>query len=336
VYRSRTPGRNPSDGIHPRPAGPPAGHAAHTRRARRGGTGPETKPDTRPEKTDREARSAADDVVPIRRGHALSVAGFAALLGIGLIFGAQSAGPDNRLPFALVVFGAQALFVLAWALALRPPAVWVVAAVGALAALGANAAAVLSEIAALGPLTYAAAGGFLAAVLGQLVRRKDRQRVTESLGATMLVMLGGVAFAVLIVLSRLPRAGTQTIVVALAATAVSLALAHLIDAVLPRPRLAPQVPRGAAGVVLGAMLGSLVGAVGGAFLAGLTPAIGAAVGFAAAATAVLADLAAEYGEASRQMAGDPPTPPLAQLVQGPLGGFALAAPLAYAMSALFL
>lgn len=270
------------------------------------------------------------------RARSLVIAGFAALLGIGLIFGAQGAGPDNRLPLAVAVFGAQVLFVLAWAAVLRPPAVWVVAGIGVAVAVAADLAAVLPRIATLAPLGYVAAGGFVLAVIGQLLLRRDRQRVTESLGATVFIMVGAVAFGVLIVLNRLPDAGTQAIFVALVATAVSLTLARLTDAVLPRPRLAPQVPRGALGVVLGAVLGTLVSAVTGAFLAGFTPATGAAVGLVAAGAAVLADLTADYGEASRQMAGDPPASELARLVQGPLGGFALAAPLAYAMSSLLL
>jgi hypothetical protein len=266
----------------------------------------------------------------------MAVAGFAALLGIGLIFGAQSAGPDNRLPFTVAVFGVQVLFVIAWTLALRPPALWVVAVVGIGTAVGADMAAVLPEIAGLAPLSYVAAVGFVAGVIGQLVRPNDRQRVTESLGATMVVMVGGVAFATLIVLGRLPNAGTQASFIALAAAAVALTVAHLTDAVLPRVRLAPQVPRGAIGVVLGAVVGTLVAAVAGAYLAGFTPGTGAIVGVAAAATAVLADLGADYGEASRQLAGDPPTFWLARYVQGPLGGFAFAGPLAYAMSTFLL
>ena len=93
-----------------------------------------------------------------------------------------------------------------------------------------------------------AAGGFLAGVLGQLVRRVDRVRVTDSLGATLLIVVGVVAFGTLIVLSRIP-AGTQAITICLTATGVALTVARLTDAVLPWPRLAPQVPRGAAGVV---------------------------------------------------------------------------------------
>ncbi|MFC6015293.1 hypothetical protein ACFP2T_03665 [Plantactinospora solaniradicis] len=273
--------------------------------------------------------------VPIRRLLSVAIAGFAGLVGVGLIFGAQTAGPGARLPFAMVVFGVQLLFILAWTMATRPPALLLVAGVSVAAAAAADMAAVLPKIAALGPLGYVAAGALLVGVVGQLVRRADRARVTESLGATLFIVIGVVSFATLIVLSRIP-VGTQAIIVCLAATAVALTVARLTDALLPWPRLAPQVPRGAAGVVLGAMLGTLAAAILGSYLVPMTPTRGAVVGLVAAAAAVLADLAVGYSEAGRQMAGEPPTMWVARHMQGPLGGFALAAPAAYAMSVFFL
>ncbi|MEU9829477.1 hypothetical protein [Micromonospora chersina] len=299
------------------------------RRLRKGGPG--RRPDDEPD----EAPEEEVPPVPVRRPLALTVAGFAALLGVGLVLGAQTAGPGHRLPFAFIIFGVQLLFVLAWTMAMRPPALLVVALVSAAAAGIADAAAVQSEIAGLAPLGYAAAAGLVLAVLGQLFRRVDRVRVTDSLGSTLLIVVGVVAFATLIVLSRIPK-GTQAITVCLTATGVALLVARLTDAVAPWPRLAPQVPRGAAGVVAGAMLGTLTSAVLGSYLVGFTPTSAALVGLVTAGTAVLADLAVGYAEAGRLMAGEPPTMWVARHMQGPLGGFALAAPAAYAMCVLFL
>ena len=274
--------------------------------------------------------------MPVRPLISVAIAGFAALLGIGLVFGAETAGPGSaRIPFAVVVFGVQALYVASWTKALRPPASPIVMAIGVLVALAADAGAVMPREAGLAPLAYVAAGGFVAAVLAQLVRPADRARVTESLGSTMLIMIGVVAFAMLIVLSRIPI-GTQAIFVSLAAATVSLMVARLIDAVLPRPRLAPQVPRGAVGVVVGAMAGTFTAAVIGSYLVGFTPTSGAVLGLIAAGTAALADLAVGSAEAGRQMAGEPPTTWWARHMQGPLGGFALTTPLTYAISVLFL
>ncbi|MFI2710172.1 hypothetical protein ACH495_08585 [Micromonospora sp. NPDC018662] len=299
------------------------------RRLRKGGPGrrPDDAVDEAPE----------DEVPPVefRRPLALTVAGFAALLGVGLVLGAQTAGPGHRLPFAAIIFGVQLLYVLAWTMAMRPPALLVVALVSAGTAVIADVAAVRADVAGLAPLGYAAVAGLVLGVLGQLVRRVDRVRVTDSLGGTLLIVVGVVAFASLIVLSRIPK-GTQAITVCLTAAGVALLVARLTDAVAPWPRLAPQVPRGAAGVVAGAMLGTLTSAVLGSYLVGFTPTSAALVGVVTAATAVLADLAVGYAEAGRLMAGEPPTMWAARHMQGPLGGFALAAPAAYAMCVLFL
>lgn len=350
MYPSTSPetGRGPwADDARPGPTGPSRGYPPGPRtgpsaddgeRRERGGPrrlrkgGPGRRPDDEPAD---DAPEEEVEPVPVRRPLALTVAGFAALLGVGLVFGAQTAGPGHRLPFAIVIFGVQMLFVLAWTMAMRPPALLMVALVSAGVAAAADAAAVQSEIAALAPLGYVAAGGFLLGVLGQLVRRVDRVRVTDSLGSTLLIVVGVVAFGTLIVLSRIP-AGTQAITVCLTATGVALTVARLTDAVAPWPRLAPQVPRGAAGVVVGAMIGTLASAVLGSYLVGFTPTSAALIGLVAAATAVLADLAVGYAEAGRLMAGEPPTLWIARHMQGPLGGFALAAPAAYVMSVVFL
>lgn len=271
-------------------------------------------------------------MAPIRRPLALSIAGFAGLLGVGLVFGAQTAGPGSaRIPFAVVIFGVQLLFVLAWCMAMRPPALLLIAGMSVAVAAAADVAAVRPRVSALAPLVYLALAGFVASVLGQLVRRADRRRVRESLGATLVIVAGVVSFAALILLSRRPG-GTQAIFVCLTAAAVALVIARLLDAVLPHPRLAPQVPRGAGGVVAGAMCGTFASAVLGSYVWGFTPTSAAVGGVVAAGTAVLTDLAADYVEAGRRMAGDPPTMWLARHMQGPLGGFALAAPAAYGVT----
>ena len=273
--------------------------------------------------------------VPVRRPLSLAVAGFAALLGAGLVLSAFASGPSERLPLALTIFAVQVLFVLAWTMAVRPPAMWLIAGVAVVVAAGADVAAVTSEVAALAPLGYVAVGGFAAAVIAQLARRANRSEVTESIGSTLVIVVGVVAFAALIVLSRHP-AGTQAILVCLTAAAVALTVARILDAFWARPRLAPQVPRGAAGVVAGAMAGTLVAAVLGSYVVHLTPTSGAIIGLVTAAAAVLVDLSTGYAEAGRLMAGEAPTMWLARHLQGPLGAFALAAPVAYATATLLL
>ncbi len=274
-------------------------------------------------------------VVAVRRQLSLAIGGFAALLGAGLILGAQSAGPDARLPYAIVVFGVQLLFVLAWTMAMRPPAAAVVAGVALLAGLYADYRAVTAT-ARLWPLLFVALIAVVVAVVAQQFRAADRQQTRDALGADILLVLGPVAYASLIMLTRLPI-GTQAIGVCFAAGAVTLLVARVTDAVLAKPRIAAQVPRGATGIILGAMLGTLAAAgLGSVLVLPFTPAKGAVLGLIAAGLAALLDLAVDYTEAGRSMAGDAPTFWLARHMQGPLGAFALVALVAYGLTSFFL
>src|SRR5690606_41132735 len=107
-------------------------------------------------------------------------AGFAALLAVGLVVGAQAAGVGlARLPYAVVVFGIQVLFVLAFTVAIRPPGMREVVVAGLVAAIAADVAAVVPLQASIAPLGYVAAGGFVAAVVAQLSLRVGLIRAIE-------------------------------------------------------------------------------------------------------------------------------------------------------------
>ena len=271
----------------------------------------------------------------MRRLLSLAIAGFAAVLAVGLIFGALTAGVGlARVPYAVVILGVQSLFVLAFTVALRPPGMREVVVVGMVAAVAADVAAVVPRQVSIAPLGIVAAGGFIAAVVAQLVRRDGRIRATESLGSSLVIVVGVVALASLVVLTRLPS-GTQAIIICLTAAGAALVVARLVDTVWPWPRLAPQVPRGALGVVVGSMVGAVAAALLGSYVRGFTPTSGALIGGVTAVAAVLADLSVGYAAAGRRMAGELPTLWIARHMQGPLAGFALAAPLAYAMSVAF-
>jgi hypothetical protein len=274
-------------------------------------------------------------VAPVRRLLSLFIAGFSALLGVGLIFGAQTAGPNARTSYAVVVFGVQVLFVLVWTMAMRPPSAKVVAGVGLLTAVAADFAAVYPTQAGMGPLAIAAVLGFVAAFVGQMLTGNARMRVTESMGGTLVIVIGVVSFATLIVLTRMPQ-GTQAIVVCLSAAGQALLVARQLDTVAPVPPNAPHVTPRSHGGVVGAMAGTAAATIWGSYLVGFSPKEAAFIGFAAAGAAVLADLAVGFAEAGRELAGDAPTMWLARHMQGPLGGFALAAPVAYAIAAVFL
>jgi hypothetical protein len=271
-------------------------------------------------------------VVPVRRQLSLAIAGFSGLLGLGLALGAQTSAPDNRLPYTIVLFGVQLLYLLAWTMALHPPAAGATAGVCVAVALAADYFAVSRTPPGLFTLFLVAIAGFVAAVLGQLFRAEDRAKVTDSWRTTLVIVLGVVAYAIPIVLTRQP-VGTQTIIVTAAGAGVALLVARVTDAIFPKPRIAAQVPRGATGVVLGAMLGTLASAaLGSVLVLPFTPAKGAVIGLVAAVFASLVDLAVNFGDAGRRLAGDAPTFWVARHMQGPLGAFALTAPAAYALA----
>ncbi|MFI5932596.1 hypothetical protein [Actinoplanes sp. NPDC051494] len=274
--------------------------------------------------------------VPVRRQLSIAIAGFAGLLGTGLILGAQTSGPDARLPYAIVVLGVQALFVLAFTMAIRPPAAGVVAGVCVAAAVVADYLAVTTRPASMLPLVYVLAAAFVTALIGQAVRARDRLQLRDSLGGTFVIVFGVLCFSLLLVLTRRPI-GAQAMLVCLSAVGVSLLLAHVIDAIFPKPRIAPQVPRGATGVIVGAMIGTLTSAaLGSVLVLPFTPAKGAIIGFVIAGIAGLVDLAVNFSEAGRSMAGDAPTFWVARHMQGPLGAFALSLPATYLLTVFML
>jgi len=272
------------------------------------------------------------EIVPVRRQLSVAIAGFAALLFAALILGAQTSGPDSRTPYAVVLFGVQLLYVLAWTMAMRPPIPALVAGVGVVAAALSDYIAVSTDAPRVTPLFLIALAGVLVIVGGQFAFRTDRLRVRDALGSTVLVVFGVVSAALLVVLTRRP-VGTQAAIVCLAAAGFALVAARLIDAFLPKPRIAPQVPRGATGIIAGAMLGTLgAAALGSVLVLPFTPAKGAILGLVAAGIAVLVDLAINFTEAGRAWPGEAPTFWVARHMQGPLGAFAAVAPAAYLLT----
>jgi hypothetical protein len=270
-------------------------------------------------------------VVPVRRLVSLATGGFAALLGVGLIMGSQTSGVAQRLPFAIVVLGAQVLYVFASTIALRPPSARVLAGVGVVTGAVGNFLVNNPVKPTAIPLIFVAGGGFVVGAVGQLFTRQGRMRITESIGSALWIVIGVVCLSTLLVLVRIPL-GTQTIAVCLASAGVALSVARLMDVVVPYPRLADQVPRGAAGIVAGTMLGPAVAGYIGKYLVLFTPGSAAIVGAIAAAVAMLTDLTIGFAEAGRELEGDPPTMWLARHMQSPLAGFALAAVAAYVVN----
>ncbi|SLM04676.1 uncharacterized protein ACSP50_7983 [Actinoplanes sp. SE50/110] len=303
------------------------------------GAVPDDEPDERPTSEpgdDFDDEFEEIEVVPVRRKLSVAIGGFAALLALALILGTLTTGPGVRTPYAIVLFGIQLLGLLAWTMALSPPAASLTAAASGLTGLVACYLAATADTAGLTPLLYVTGGGFVAALAAQAVRAEDRHRIGDSWRTTLLIVAGVVAYAIPIVLSR-QSLGSQAILVCCAGAGLAVLVARLADAVFPKPRIAPQVPRGAAGVVLGAMAGTFFTAwLGSQLVYPFNPAKGAVTGLVAAVAAILVDLAVNFGEAGRRLAGEAPTLWLARHMTGPLGGFALTFVATYLLVHLYL
>lgn len=287
----------------------------------------EAKPDTDAETEDDEFEEI--EVVPVRAKLSAAIGGFAALLATALIVGSLVTGPGARTAYVIVLFGVQLLGLLAWTMALQPPAAGATAGVIAVTALAADYLAATGEPGTLLPLFWVALGGFAASMVAQVIRAEDRRLAKDSWRTTLLIVCGAASYAMLITITREPL-GSQAILVCCVGAGVALMIARLTDAVFPKPRIALQVPRGATGIVLGAMLGTLAASVLGSYLVfPFTPTKGAVLGLVAAVAAHLIDLAVNFGEAGRRLAGEAPTFWLARHMQGPLGGFALTAFVTY-------
>ncbi|MGH3662732.1 MAG: hypothetical protein ACRDTQ_12825 [Micromonosporaceae bacterium] len=261
--------------------------------------------------------------------------GFAALLAAGLtvllVFGSRLDHPV----YACVCFLIQAMFVTAWTLGAKPAGAPVVAGVGTVGAIAADLAAVYLSEASLAPLGFVVAGCFVLGVAGQLIRGGKRAHVTDSIGSSAVVAVSVVALATPILLARQP-AGGEALLACMLAAGVGLAVARLSDMVLRTPRVSPQAPRGAPGVVLGAMAGTAVAGLAGATLDGLTPGVAAVAGVVVAVAAVLVDLGMVFAETGRLLTGGDPSRWPIRAMLGPLVAFVVATPAAYLLSVLMI
>ncbi|GLW33888.1 hypothetical protein Areg01_68260 [Actinoplanes regularis] len=291
----------------------------------------EEPPSSTPDLEDDDEEFEEIEFVPVRAKLSVAIGGFAALLAAALILGTLTTGPDVRMPYAVVLFGIQLLGLFAWTMALNPPASAATAAVVGVAGLAGCYLAATAAEAGLKPLLYVTVTGFVGAMAGQAIRARDRQRISDSWRTTLLIVLGVVAYAIPITLSR-QSLGSQAILVCCTGAGLAVLVARLTDAVFPQPRIAAQVPRGGVGIVLGAMVGTFAAAwLGSQLVLPFTPAKGAVIGLISAVAALLIDLAVNFGEAGRRLAGEAPTFWLARHMTGPLGGFALTFVAAYAL-----
>lgn len=246
---------------------------------------------------------------PPRRPPLLAQGLLAALLA-GVL--ALSALPGAGL-LAAVVLVLQALLVLAVLALVEAPDDTGIVVVGGATALAADVVALRGD-GDVGGLAGVVAVGLLAAFAVQFVRA-DRDRVTEALADTVLVVLLACAASCLIAL-RAEAGGREALAGALAAAGAALLAGRFADRLAPRPRLAVGATRGWPGLVLG-LVGGVAGSVGAAALLDgddvpgpRAALLGLAVSAAVAAADLVVDLAAaELHGTGPQTAALPDTGP---------------------------
>jgi hypothetical protein len=220
------------------------------------------------------------------RVHHLPAAALVAVAVALLVLLPELLGDRGRLAAVLVL---QLGLVLAWVLVTGIEGFAGSLTVGAAAAVAADLVLVLPERPALGGLLVVLGVGFLAAVLQQMFR-KPRHDLVASLSGTVLLLCPVGALAALLLLGR--STGSDRALVALLAVGAALVAGHLVDLLLPRPQLAPGVPRGLLGLVLAVPAGAAVAFLGrdAADLRGATTALlfGAVLGGIAALVALVA------------------------------------------------
>lgn len=193
-----------------------------------------------------------DSALPVRVHHlpAAGLAGLAVALLVGL---PEVLGDVGRLAAVLVL---QLGLVLAWVVTTGIQGFTGSLAVGSAAAVAADLALVLPGRGAMGGLLAVFGLGFLAVVLQQMFRR-PRHDLVASLSAGVLLFCAIGALAALLLVGRAPG-GTGRALVVLLAVGAALVAGHLVDLVLPRPQLAPGVPRGLAGLGVSVLAGAAV------------------------------------------------------------------------------
>ncbi len=268
--------------------------------------------------------------LPVRLHH-LPAAGLAVVAVALLVVLPELFGDRGRLAAVLAL---QLGLVLAWVLVTGIEGFAGSLAVGAAAAVAADLVLVLPSRPALGGLLAVLGVGFLAVVLQQMLRRPRPELVASLSGGVLLFCAIG-ALAALLLVGRGPGGQGRALVVLLAVGA-ALVAAHLVDLVLPRPHVAPGVPRGLPGLATAVLVGAAVTFLGRGLAepAGGPAALayGAVLGLVAALVGLAASyLVVELTADGRIGSGDEATSPWVLAVVQAALPLAACAPVALAM-----
>jgi hypothetical protein len=175
---------------------------------------------------------------------------------------------------------------------------------GLTAALAADLVLGLPARPRLGLLLGVLGIGFLAVVVQQMLRRR-REELVASLAGALVLVTAVCGLAALLALSR-SAADRGIAVTAVLAVGAALVAGHLVDLVLPRPQVTPELPRGLVGLVVAVVAGALVAVLrhgAGTLATGLSSVV---FGTVLGGVAALMSLAASYVIADALLSDRPP------------------------------
>ncbi len=232
------------------------------------------------------------EIAPVR--HHAPAAGLAAAATLALVLAPRQFGPTGLL---IAVALMQIALIGSWSRATGTRGYLGSLVIGAGTAVTADTVLALQSEPDLGPLAAVLGLAFLAAMLHQLTRSAPRRLATASLAGISTLAVSVVALSAFLLLYRVTD-GSAVYVATVVSAGGAVVVGHLVDLVLPVPRIAPGVPRGLLGLLLSVGAGiaasvmlsdpdGLVGSLGAAI-------VGAIVGLVSALLAVAASyIAAE-------------------------------------------
>ena len=208
--------------------------------------------------------------------------------------GLAAAASFGSLPLAVAVLGVQVILILGALALLDTPAAGGAFLIATGSVVAADAVVLLDDGSVSG-LAGVVGVGLVGSLAHQLARR-SRNRVTESLADTLVVLVASVSAACLLALSEV-EGGEQVLQVSLAAAGAVLLAGRVGDRLAPRPLLTVGSTRGWPGLLLGLGAGVAAAALV-ADLAGEPPLRSAVLlGLIVASTVATADLAVDLGAA---------------------------------------
>ena len=238
-----------------------------------------------------------------------------------LLAGLPQVLDDDRGPL-VAVLGVQVALVAAWVSATGIRGSVGSLGIGGAAAIAADLLLTLPDRPTLDGLLVVLGAGFLVVVVHQMLRPAPRRYLVASLAGVVMLVCAVCALAVLLLLDP---ALDGPLVTAVLAVGAALVVGHLVDVVVPHPRLADGVPRGLLGLLLsvGASVAVLVWRQGADDLESVLSA--STAGAVLGAVAALMAVGGSYVVAERPQRG------LALPVVQAVLPFAAAAPIAWSL-----